>query len=353
MLTIMLVAGCATTPPPIEPEPPILPFDEETWRGVHVYLEDPAHLPLLHRAIEEVMVPKGLNTLVLEVDYHFKYASHPEVNASTGMTREDARELAALCRRLNVRLIPQFQCFGHQGSHPIGLVRAHPELMVPAKPDYDASDHYHVSWNPLDPRTNAIVFDLIDELIDAFECEYFHVGLDEVMMFPDETTPHFNGENHAEVFAKVINDLHDHIVAKRGLTMLMWGDRLLDYGPMPYHDYESSDNGTAPAVDMIPTDIIICDWHYYLHPRYPSVPHFQDKGFRVWPTSWRSPAAALNFMKLSRQDATERMLGHLCSSWCGMDSYCQALLGENLDNLNRNAIAAGKTFHAVAGAWQE
>ena len=44
--------------------------------------------------------------------------------------------------------------------------------------------------------------------------------------------------------------------------MLMWGDRLLDGKKMRYGKWEAAANGTAPAIDRIPKDIILCDWHY-------------------------------------------------------------------------------------------
>jgi hypothetical protein len=344
VLGLAVLGGCASTGGP-------RPFPEDAWRGLHIYIADRAELPLLHRAIEEVLVPKGMNTLVFEVDYQFAYRSHPEVVESNPMTYEDARDLTALCRRLGVRLIPQFQCFGHQGSRPIGLLKAYPELMAPPNPDYNARDHYHVSWNPLDPKTNEIVFDLFDELIEVFEPDAFHVGMDEVFLFPDETTPHYNGESNAEMFAKAVNDYHDYLVKEKGLTMLMWGDRLLDKEETGYHSFESSANGTAPAIDAIPTDIIICDWHYMRRPDYPSVRQFQERGFRVWPSGWKSPTASMAFIEIAQRDDQGLVIGHLCTTWCGAASFCKAVLGEDLENVNEHAIRAAKTFFAVADIW--
>ncbi|HOZ49078.1 MAG TPA: family 20 glycosylhydrolase [Candidatus Hydrogenedentes bacterium] len=343
----MMVAGCATT------RGGALRGDE-AWRGVHVYVSNRAELPMLHRALREVFAPAGVNVLVLEVDYAFQFASHPELASSKGLTKEDAHALAALCRELGIRLIPEFNCFGHQGSRPNILLSKYPELMVPKAPDYESPSHYHVSWNPLDPKTNEIVFALIGELIDAFEVDAFHVGLDEVMYFPDESTSYYHGESHAEVFAKVVNDLHGFVVDEKGLTMLMWGDRLLDSKVMRYGSYEASAVDTASAIDAIPKDIVICDWHYMRRKDYPSLTHFQDHGFRVWPTSWRSASAGLALWNCAHGKAsTERMLGHLTSSWCGLEPFCYAVLREKLDNINHNAVRAGETFHAIAAVWND
>ena len=116
----------------------------------------------------------------------------------------------------------------------------------------------------MNPKTNEIVFALIDELIDAFEAKAFHVGMDEVFLLSSEHAPSTKDLDPADVFAKVVNDLHGHIVKKRGLTMLMWADRLIDGDQFNMGEWEASKVGTAPAVDKIPKDIILCPWHYEL-----------------------------------------------------------------------------------------
>ena len=125
---------------------------------------------------------------------------------------------------------------------------------------------------------------MIDELIDAFRADSFHVGMDEVFLVAQPSCPRCKGKDPAELFAKAVNDLHQHIVDERKLTMLMWADRLLDDKKLGfgYGKWEASQNGTGPAIDRIPKDIILCDWHYETRPKgYPSVAYLQEKGFRV------------------------------------------------------------------------
>jgi hypothetical protein len=343
LIGVLAVAGCATTPREAPPS-------QAAWRGIHLGLGDRADLPVLHRMIKDVLVPNGVNALILEVNYSYEFQSHPELRQGGAMTRDDATALARLCSEQGVRLIPQFQCFGHQGDRPGILLKNYPELMAPPNPNYEDPNHYQVSWNPLHPKTNEIVFALIDELIDAFDAEYFHVGLDEVMLFPDATTPHYNGETHAQVFAKTVNDLHAHLVGKRGVTMLMWGDRLIDLAEFPYNRWEASDNGTAPAIDLIPRDIVVCDWHYTLRTDYPSVQYFQRKGFRVWPSSWKSSAATLALMTAAQNEKTDKMIGHLCTTWCGVGAFYDAAIADEVDAKNDTQRAV-KAFKAAAGAW--
>ena len=206
----------------------------------------------------------GVNRIVLEVNYSFDYKSHPELREGNGMTKAEARELAAFCRDRGIRLIPMFNCLGHQSwaSHTAPLLSKYPQFDETPKVPADNKGIYCRSWCPLNPEVNPVVFALIDELIDAFEADAFHVGMDEVFLIASDQCPRCKGKDPAELFAKAVNDLHRHIVGEKKLTMLMWGDRLLDDKQMHYGKWESSANGTAAAIDRIPKDIILCDWHY-------------------------------------------------------------------------------------------
>ena len=113
----------------------------------------------------------------------------------------------------------------------------------------------------------------------------------------------------------MVNALHQHLVKEKGVEMLMWGDRLLDAGKFSYGTWEASKTGSHRAIDQIPKDIIICDWHYERRADYPSVRFFQQQGFRVLPSPWKNPDAAVALIRCARKDATERMLGVLFTGW--------------------------------------
>ena len=95
----------------------------------------------------------------------------------------------------------------------------------------------------------------------------------------------------------------------------MWGDRLLDAKALGYSRWEAATNGTAGAIDLIPKDIIVCDWHYGESTNYPSVPLLLAKGFRVWPSGWQPLEAAKAFSAYSRRQKNPRLLGYLCTTW--------------------------------------
>jgi Glycosyl hydrolase family 20, catalytic domain len=305
---------------------------ENQWRGLHIMSPGRDGLPLLKRAIAEKLAPMGVNALIVEINYNFVFRSHPELSGGDNALRiEDARDLALTCRKHKVRLIPMLNCLGHQSwsGTTFALLTKHPELDESPAVPADNKGIYCRSWCPLHPDINKIVFPLIDELIDAFGADAFHVGMDEVFLMAHPSCTRCKGKDPAELFAKSVNDLHKHIVDERKLTMLMWADRLLDDKKFGYGEWEASKNGTGTAIDMIPKEIIMCDWHYEKRPEgYPSVVYLQEKGFRMLPSTWRNKDAALAMLREARTKATPKMLGHLCTTWVGAQGFCRALLDE-------------------------
>ena len=100
--------------------------------------------------------------------------------------------------------------------------------------------------------------------------------------------------------------------------MLMWGDRLLDGKATGYGAWEASENHTFPAIDHVPRDVVICDWHYEKRADYPSIEIFMKKGFSVWPTGWEKVDATEALVDCARRHRNEkpgRLIGHLCSTW--------------------------------------
>lgn len=173
-----------------------------------------------------------------------------------------------------------------------------------------------------------IVFPLLDELIDAFKVDAFHVGMDEVFLIGSDDCPRCKGKEPAELFARAVNDLHGHLVGEKKLTMLMWGDRFLDAKTTGYGQWEASANGTAPAIDRIPQDILLCDWHYERRDDYPSIPALQKKGFRVWPSGWHELEASRALIASAHRHGGPRMAGYLFTVWSDTGRFLKALLKE-------------------------
>ena len=99
------------------------------WRGIHLGLGHDADIEALIGELP-TLAEMGLNVLMPEINYQFAYTSHPELRGEDPITLEAARWLSAVCRDLGVRLIPQFQCLGHQSwaEKTFPLLTQYPEF---------------------------------------------------------------------------------------------------------------------------------------------------------------------------------------------------------------------------------
>jgi hypothetical protein len=317
-LAFFFLQACAPKAKPIA-----VPRAQPFWLGLHVLIENkPAAEALLTEL--PALADIGVNLLIYEVDYNYEYTSHPELRGEDPVSRETVKKVVQFCRDHKIRLVPEFQSLGHQSwaEKTYALLTKYPEFdESPGKyagnkgVDPWGTEFYCRSWCPLHPEVNPIIFALYDELIEVFEADALHVGMDEVFIIADADCPRCAGKPTAELFAKAVNDYYQHLVKERGVEMMMWGDRLLDGASTGYGKWEASMNGTFPAIDLIPKDIIICDWHYERMKSYPSIPLLLNKGFRVLPTSFRDVKQTKKLIDFSLAFPSERMLGHLCTIW--------------------------------------
>jgi hypothetical protein len=261
------VIGAASPAPPI--------------RGLHLMAPSPEDMPLALRFIKEALPKEGVNTLVLEIGYNFQFAKRPEMANPNGLSADNVRALAAACKEAGVRLIPLVNLLGHQSwaKSTGALLRAHPEFdETPGK--YPQNEGiYCRSYCPLHPKVHDVVFDVIDEIADAASADAVHVGMDEVFLLGEDDCLRCKGKDKAELFGQEVRSLHDHLAAK-SRTMWMWGDRFLDGETTGIGKWEASILKTHPAVEMVPKDIVICDWHY--DRALPTTEHFAIEGSACW-----------------------------------------------------------------------
>jgi hypothetical protein len=300
--------------------------------GIHVMGGQKASLPALEQLLGEVAPALGINWVIAEVNGNFDFKSHPEAAEKDPMTAADAQRLVRLARSNGIQLVPMYNCLGHQSwkEKAAALLRAHPEFNEAPEMDATAKDFYCMSWCPSNQDVNALVFDLFDELLDAFDARAFHVGMDEVFILGE--CPRCKNTPNSVLFAKSVCDLHSHLVGKRGVEMQMWGDRFLDAETVGCkHVWEGSGNQTWQAIDLVPRDIVMTDWHYEPWDFFPSVAFLQEKGFRVWPASWNKEESVRKIIECARRDDRGKMLGYLATTWTGVTDVVKGLAGGPLD----------------------
>lgn len=315
--------------------------------GIHLldYTNDETLMKLANDL--EGLQKKGVNTLFLEVDYHFDFKSHPELTSKDKfITKQMAKKFAKMCKSYGMKIIPQFQCLGHQSwaGNTWELLTVYPELDLTPGAFIGNEGLYCREWDVMNPKVNEIIFPMIDEILEAFDADGLHMGLDEVFLLGTKESPSTKGMDPAFLYGKVIREFHDYFTKKQKKQLYMWGDRLIDGGEFGYGKWEASLNGTHKAVDSIPKDIVICDWHYRTQKEYLSVDMFIEKGFKVIPCSWKDEKAAGDLIRYSYAKQDSMMLGHLYTLWGAIKP--EELL--SFGSLNSGMeIIKGEKYHEV------
>ncbi len=286
------------------------------WRGVHLWLDREASARELIQTLP-ALAAAGVNVLVLEVNYSFEFQTHPELRQQHFITRATAHELAIASRKCGIRLIPEFNCLGHQSFNRRAepLLKLHPDFNETPSLSLTNKSVYCLEWCPQAAGLNEIIFSLLDEIADGFAADAVHVGMDEVYLLGADECPRCRGKNPATLFAAQVNALHAHLVGEKKLEMLMWADRVIGPKFQGYSKYDNARNDTSAAIDLIPKDIVLCDWHYEWKRNYPSLPLLAAKGFRVWPAGFTPLKATQAFSEFALTQRTNRVVGYLATTW--------------------------------------
>ena len=294
--------------------------------------------------MENDLAGNGINTLVLRVDFNYEYESYPNLRDEGALSQEQVKMLVRTARVNDIRLIPQVNLLGHQSwAGRIGnLLKEYPQfdetprVKMPEEYVWPNDDGlYCKSYCPLHPDVHEVVFALVDEIMEVFEADAFHAGMDEVFYIGDEHCPRCGGKAKDKLFAGEVSKIRDHLAAGNR-ELWIWGDRLLDGESTGLGMWEASENNTFGAIDMIPRDVVICDWHY--ERADPTAALFALKGFRVITCGWNRPEVTKaqleligTFRNISTDIMRDRHYGFMQTIWSPAGSFLDLYSGDNVD----------------------
>ncbi len=329
-------------------------------RGFCISAPTPEELNDFIKFVDEELASRQINMLILRVDYNYQFESHPELRDKSALSKADVKKLVDVCRKQNIRLIPQINLLGHQSwAGKIGkLLEVYPEfdetpgVKIPEKYVWpNAEGLYCKSYCPLHPELHRILFELIDEICDVFESDAFHAGMDEVFYIGHESCPRCNGLDKAELFAGEVNRIRNHL-AEKNRKLWIWGDRLIDGKTTGIGMWEASMNNTCRAIDLIAKDVMICDWHYD-RPDQTAV-YFAMKGFNVVTCPWNNPAVAavqvqdmFRFRESATPEMKDRFQGMLQTVWTGVGPFLKEFYSSKQSDDKTTSNCFRATFNTI------
>jgi hypothetical protein len=255
-----------------------------------------------------------MNHLQLYTEHTFAYAGHEDVwrNASP-MTAEEVRALDVYCRERGIELAANQNCFGHLSSwfkHSKYAPLA--EIAPTGTWDFNGlvTRTGGFSLCPSDPRSLALVDDLLSQLLPNFSSPLVNIGCDETFdVGQGRSRYEVSRRGRAAVYLEFVATVC--AIAKRhGKRPQFWADIALEH---------------PEALSELPEDLIGLAWGY--EPDAPFAKwcdQLRTAGREVWvcpgTSCWRSITGRTterqgNMLAAARDGAGHGATGYLVTAW--------------------------------------
>lgn len=200
---------------------------------------------------------------------------HIENEPVTGYyTQKDIQDIVSYAKDRFIEVVPEIDVPGHFSA----AIGAYPHLSC-VDGDKKVRDEFGIFEDIfcVGKKGNlAMIFNLLDEVIDLFQCKRLHIGCDEVPLIHWKNCPDCNQymktnnvSNERQLLIAFIHQMKDHCM-NRGVQLIVWNDPLR-------HDHLSSDIQVQHWMNRKVTEkmgqnnqVIVSDYfHHYLdYPHY-------------------------------------------------------------------------------------
>lgn len=203
------------------------------------------------REIVNTLALLKCNHLQLYTEHTFAYSGHEEVwRDASPMTGEEYETLDGWCRELGIALAANQNCFGHLASW-LKL----PRYLPLAEIDSLEKTWKFMEWDrpgpfslcPIDPRSNELVRDMLDQLLPHFSSKQVNINCDETFdvgqgRSASEVTEHGRAKVYYDFVHKIVGEVRRH-----GFRPMFWADIALSH---------------PDKVGMMPSDLLSLAWGY-------------------------------------------------------------------------------------------
>ena len=179
----------------------------------------------LKRYIDQAAEYK-INAIGWQIEDKFAYKRHPVIGAPGAFTKEQVQEIDKYARERYVELIPLVDCPAH-----IAYVLKHPEF---AHLREDINNNYMMC--PYNEDGWKLLYDMFDEITEAFGGKYFHVSTDEAYFLGDGIecgcADKLKQKGKSGIFVDFMNRATKYLEGK-GKQVMFWGEWPLEVKDIP------------------------------------------------------------------------------------------------------------------------
>lgn len=223
-----------------------------------------------------------INGMIVEIEDKLQYKRRPEVASADALSIEEWRAISDYAIARNIQISPLVQGLGHASF----ILKHEKNKFLRDDPKSDWA------FNPLDPETYALQYDLYLDALEAFpHGKYLHVGGDEV-----HTTGRGSGKSALELNLIWLNKVTS-FAAKHKRIPIFWDDMPLKQAGLmrPIYDAKMSPKTVDSIwqvnepklnrfIEQFPKNCVYMRWNYHLAESYgngKAMDWFSSNGFQV------------------------------------------------------------------------
>lgn len=231
-----------------------------SYRAIHLDVKHHLEKTEYYYALMDQLAGYKINAIIAEMEDKLGYERQPLAGSSDALSMEEWKKLSEYAMERNIEISPLIQGLGHAS------------FILKHEAYRDIRDDPESDWafNPLDPRTYEVQFDLYRDALEVTPYgRYLHVGGDEV-----HTTGRGSGKSQLELqltwLQKVCN-----FAEENGRIPIFWDDMPLKhaevYRPMFNPDlsreeveqiWEENEHKLAEFLDQFPKNCVYMRWNY-------------------------------------------------------------------------------------------
>jgi len=253
-----------------------------SYRAIHLDMKHHREKKEYYYDLIDQLARYKINAIIAEVEDKLAYERQPVVGAADALSIEEWKALSDYADERNIEISPLVQGLGHASY--ILKHEQYKELRDDPESDW--------AFNPLDPRTYEVQFDLYLDALEAMpDGDYLHVGGDEV-----HTTGRGSGKSELELQLTWLNKVCD-FADEHDRTPIFWDDMPLKYAGLynPMFDnrysreeidsiWAKNEHLLEESLDLFPKNCIYMRWNYS-HPEaegnIKAMEWFAENGFDV------------------------------------------------------------------------
>ncbi len=208
-----------------------------------------------------------------------------------------------------------------------GMKHKFDRISLPCLLPEQGSNLYDVN----NPKAYDCLFRLYQTIINVYQPSVFLIGHDEIRGLSIYSQK--SGLQEDLLFAGDVSKIRTWLM-KNKIHTAMWGDMLLsavDWAPKT-DDANSlnpvyNSGPTHRAIDVLPRDVQILDWHYEKYPDYPTLAYFGKFPYTVFGCSWYDKEAAMAMAASAKKYGAKGVFSTNWGFWKTLSPAATTLMG--------------------------